>query len=76
MTQKVLSLDRNDRGGTVEKRKIMAERRKKLAAMGFTRIEVTVAAADVDKVRAFVASLQHPPARMDHTDGRKSADQH
>lgn len=60
----------------VEKRKIMAERRKKLAAMGFTRIEVTVAAADVDKVRAFVASLQQPPARMDHTDGRKSADQH
>jgi hypothetical protein len=65
----------------VEKRKIqsknlMAVRRAKLREMGFVRIEVTVAAADVDKVREFVASLQQPPAQMDHTDAHKFADQH
>jgi hypothetical protein len=64
----------------VEKRKIqsrvlMAERRKKLRDMGFEMMTLWVPSADVDKVRAFVASLEQPPAKMDHTNASDVADQ-
>lgn len=80
MTQKVLRHNRMIGVGSVEKRKIqsrvlMAERRKKLRDMGFEMMTLWVPSADVDKVRAFVASLEQPPAKMDHTNARDVADQ-